>query len=161
MVFRVGPVSAFWRPPALSEMDPDYRLYKHSPAPLPFARPVHIFLGPYMAAGGRGCVLGIQHRPIDSPDTKVILPQWKNMFPRRDMIYKILTKQSVQTLSQCALLEKAEVVFFLLKYFTIPPRSSFPETEETRSGSRELASPPYAATCSSFVVLITGQARSR
>ena len=50
---------------------------------------------------------------------------------------------------------------FLLKYFTIPPRSSFPETEETRSGSRELASPPYAATCSSFVVIITGQARSR
>ena len=149
MVFRVGPVSAFWRPPALSEMDPDYRLYKHSPASLPFARPVHIFLGPYTAAGGRGCVLGIQHRPIDSPDTKVILPLWKNMFPRRDMI------------SQCGLLEKAEVVFFLLKYFTIPPRSSFPETEETRSGSRELASPPYAATCSSFVVLITGQARSR
>ena len=148
MVFRVGPVSAFWRPPALSEMDPDYRLYKHSPAPLPFARPVHIFLGPYMAAGGRGCVLGIQHRPIDSPDTKVILPLWKNMFPRRHMI------------SQCGLLEKAEVVFFL-KYFTIPPRSSFPETEETRSGSRELVSPPYAATCSSFVVLITGQARSR
>ena len=127
MVFRVGPVSAFWRPPALSEMDPDYRLYKHSPAPLPFARPVHIFLGPYMAAGGRGCVLGIQHRPIDSPDTKVILPLWKNMFPRRDMI------------SQCGLLEKAEVVFFSPQIFYDPPSLFLPwdwGDEERKSWAR-------------------------
>ena len=53
-VSGVAPDTTFCRPPALSEMDPEYRLYKHSSAPLPFARPVHIFLGPYKAAGGRG-----------------------------------------------------------------------------------------------------------
>ena len=58
---------------ALSEMNPEYRLYKHSSAPLPFARPVHIFLGPYMAAGGRGCVLEIQHLGTDLHETKVII----------------------------------------------------------------------------------------
>ena len=55
-------------------MDPEYRLYKHSSAPLPFARPVHIFLGPYKAAGGRGCVLlEIQHLGPDLHETQVTI----------------------------------------------------------------------------------------
>ena len=56
-------------------MNPEYRLYKHSSAPLPFARPLHIFLGPYMAAGGRGCVLETQHLAPDSDlhETQVII----------------------------------------------------------------------------------------
>ena len=72
-VWGVAPYTTFWRPPALSEMDPEYRLYKHSSAPLPFARPVHIFLGPYMATGGRGCVLEIQHLAPDLQETQVTI----------------------------------------------------------------------------------------
>ena len=73
-VSGVAPDTTFCRPPALSEMDPEYRLYKHSSAPLPFARPVHIFLGPYKAAGGRGCVLlEIQHLGPDLHETQVTI----------------------------------------------------------------------------------------
>ena len=72
MVFGVWPPTQH---SALSEMNPEYRLYKHSSAPLPFARPLHIFLGPYMAAGGRGCVLETQHLAPDSDlhETQVII----------------------------------------------------------------------------------------